>query len=431
MSDTPEKPTETMPALSTMPMAQPTGGLQLVPQTFNEVLRLADLMSNTGVAVRKQFRGDAGACLMLCQQALRWEMDPFAVANKAYIVNDQIAYEAQLIAAVVHTRAGLKELPTYEFDGEGETLTCKVTATRKDGKPVSYESPPLGSIKTKNSPLWKDDPQQQLGYFSIRSWARRYTPEVTLGVYDPEEAAQMKDITPQVDQGQMMKGLPGQTEEGFQPATEVAFEEVDAETGEIITGPVGEVAETLEREAARNAAAIGDENIDTSDIPEASEEFFKNAELVLPDEKPDAAEECTVAADMQAETETALAADGCDPEGPPPEAATQDAQEPEEPAPAPDAPEGETAADEALPSDPVECAKFIHNALRGMKTKKAAGTYWMNHFKAPVAKRKGIERDALESIFMAHEDRASGSLDKEDCKKAVLHQIERITGAQK
>jgi len=51
----------------------------------------------------------------------------------------------------------------------------------------------------KNSPLWKSDPDQQLGYYSARSWARRHFPELLLGVYTQEEmaAAPPRDITPQ------------------------------------------------------------------------------------------------------------------------------------------------------------------------------------------------------------------------------------------
>ena len=43
-------------------------------------------------------RAQPGACLAVSLQSLNWRMDPFAVANKSYMVNDRIAYEARQAA---------------------------------------------------------------------------------------------------------------------------------------------------------------------------------------------------------------------------------------------------------------------------------------------------------------------------------------------
>ncbi|MCC3246726.1 recombinase RecT [Methylocystis sp. WRRC1] len=165
------------------------GGGMLAPRSFGEVVAFADLMARSDIAIPKHLRNNAGACMAVTMQALRWELDPFAIANKSYFVSDRIAYEAQLIAAVVVTRAPIKRRPDYFFTGEGPTLRCRVSVEMLDGSVKEYESPPFAAITTKNSPLWKSDPQQQLGYFSIRSWARRHAPEVLLGVYTPDELA--------------------------------------------------------------------------------------------------------------------------------------------------------------------------------------------------------------------------------------------------
>ncbi|AQQ02444.1 hypothetical protein B0E33_01585 [Roseibium algicola] len=176
-------------------------GAKLAPQSLGEVLRFADIMSRADIALPKHLRNNPGACMAVALQALEWDMSPFAVASKSFAVNGQIAYEAQLIAAVVNTRSGIQGRLRYEFAGEGDSLTCTLRGTI-DGEEYSYTSPPFGAITTKNSPLWKTDPQQQLGYYSARAWARRYTPEVLLGVYDKEEAASFqgadnaRDVTP-------------------------------------------------------------------------------------------------------------------------------------------------------------------------------------------------------------------------------------------
>ncbi|MGN6146294.1 MAG: recombinase RecT [Mesorhizobium sp.] len=195
------------------------GGASIAPQNLGEVVRFAEVMCRADIALPKHLRGNAGACMAVALQALEWQMSPFAVASKSYAVNGAIAYEAQLIAAVVNTRSGIKGRLRYEFIGDGNDLSCKVTGTL-DGQECEYETPPIGAITTKNSPLWKSDPRQQLGYFAARSWARRHCPEVILGVYDRDEAEHFgpttaKDVTPSVMTRLQAKQEAPQTREGF------------------------------------------------------------------------------------------------------------------------------------------------------------------------------------------------------------------------
>jgi hypothetical protein len=195
--------TQLVPSDTTMrqiAMREDHTGVSIAPQNLGDIVRFAEVMAKADIALPKHLRGNPGACMAVAMQALEWEMSPFAVAQKSYSVNGTIAYEAQLIAAVVNTRSGIKGRLRYAFDGTGDKLTCTVTGTL-DGEDFSYTSPPVGAITTKNSPLWKSDPQQQLGYFSARSWARRYVPEVLLGVYDRDETEAFgpdnaRDVTP-------------------------------------------------------------------------------------------------------------------------------------------------------------------------------------------------------------------------------------------
>jgi hypothetical protein len=198
-----------------VPIASHGGGGMLMPQTFGEVVSFSEIMARSQHAIPKHLRDVPGACLAVAMQAMRWSMDPFAVASKSYNVKDIIAYEAQLIAAVVHTRAPLKTRPDYHYTGEGADRRCTVSAQFDDGVTRSYESPRIGDIAIKNSPLWKADPDQQLGYYSIRAFARRYCPEVILGVYTPEEAETFrgpdgaKDVTPKPSLGERLAAASG------------------------------------------------------------------------------------------------------------------------------------------------------------------------------------------------------------------------------
>lgn len=170
--------------------------------SMTDVLEFAKVMAVSGIAIRGHLRNNPGACAAVIMQAQRWAMDPFTVGNKSYAVNDQLAFESQLIAAVINTRAPIVGRLKTRFEGQGNARKCIAWATfRGDTEPTVVESPPIGNINPKNSPLWKTDPDQQLSYYTKRLWARRECPEVLLGVYDPEELDERgperaRDVTP-------------------------------------------------------------------------------------------------------------------------------------------------------------------------------------------------------------------------------------------
>jgi len=162
-----------------------------LPRSFAEVLEMAKLMANCAGAIRPHLRNKPGDCLAIIMQSLRWRMDPFAVANKTYFVNDQIAYEAQLVNAVVNQSGVLNGRLHIEWEGANETLHCRVTGFINGDDRPKVVTQAMAPIRVKNSPLWKDAPQQQLAYYTTRMWARLYVPEVLLGVYTPEDVAEL------------------------------------------------------------------------------------------------------------------------------------------------------------------------------------------------------------------------------------------------
>lgn len=167
------------------------GGATFTPQSLSEVVAFARIMADSGNMVPMQFRGNIGACAAITLKALHWGLSPFDVAGEAYIAKKNteegvIAYGAKLIHAVINTRSGIQEPLEVVYEGEGPSLKATVTGLL-GGKKRTYESPVVSSIKVKNSPLWADDTKQQLHYYSVRAWARRWCPEVILGAYTREE----------------------------------------------------------------------------------------------------------------------------------------------------------------------------------------------------------------------------------------------------
>jgi hypothetical protein len=201
MSDKPEN-TQVLPPqkIASVPMRQEGRGSIIVPASTQEVMDFAQLMAKAGPAVPPAFQNNPGLCVAIIIQAVAWEMSPFAVAQKSYIVPDKaglprLSYEAQLVAAVVNTRGPFRERPRLEYDGTGDQMACTVTATiRGEARPRILTTPRIANIAVKNSSLWKSDPEQQLAYYALRAFARRVCPEVLLGVYTPDEAREMEPI---------------------------------------------------------------------------------------------------------------------------------------------------------------------------------------------------------------------------------------------
>lgn len=184
---------------SRLEVSNAVGGLGFV--NMGQAMEFAKLMCVSSVAVPKHLRGNPGACLAVVIQAVEWRLSPYAVANKSYSVNDRLAYESQLIQAVILQRAPLDGRFKVEYRGEGDARVCKVWAKlRGSSETVEYESPPFGKITPKNSPLWKSDPDQQHFYYSGRALCRRHFPDVLLGVYSDDEipsgAENARDVTP-------------------------------------------------------------------------------------------------------------------------------------------------------------------------------------------------------------------------------------------
>ena len=188
------------------------GGLAL--ENLGQVMEFAKLMAVSGIAVPKWLRNNPGGCLAICSRALRWGMDPFAVAEKSYMAVgkggvEHVGYEAQLVHAVITAHAPLKGRLRSEIIGTGDERRCKVWGTFKgETKPHEYTSETLGKkIKDigyndkgqlKGSPLWLEDPEVQLTYSAVRQWCRLHSSETLLGVYAQDELEAPLEVSPTI-----------------------------------------------------------------------------------------------------------------------------------------------------------------------------------------------------------------------------------------
>jgi hypothetical protein len=150
-------------------------------------------------------------CFRIVNQAVRWGMDPFAVADCASIIHGKLMWEGKIVAAVIDAKLGVKL--NYEFDEKsGQELGVTVHATlpgetqRREifGRVKDWHRGPKSPWASEGA--WK----RQLRYMGNREWARAHAPAVMLGVYVDDElddiatrdvpagmrALRMKDVTP-------------------------------------------------------------------------------------------------------------------------------------------------------------------------------------------------------------------------------------------
>ena len=82
---------------------------------FDRMYQLAEVMASSKMTVPKHLQGNAGDCMAIVMQASQWKMNPFAVAQKTHIVNGNLGYEAQLVAAVINSSGVVSDRFSFEW----------------------------------------------------------------------------------------------------------------------------------------------------------------------------------------------------------------------------------------------------------------------------------------------------------------------------
>lgn len=205
-----------------------TSALILDPNSFDKIMAFSEVMAKGSATVPRHLQGNPADCAAVVMQAMQWQMNPFAVAQKTHVTQGgTLGYEAQLVNAVVIARAPIESRPEFTFIGDWDKILGKVEERKSEKggkyyvaawKPQDEEG--LGVICSclirgeavpreikvmmtqaypRFSTQWATDPQQQITYLAVRKWARRYAPDVILGVYTDDElptpeSYQMRDM---------------------------------------------------------------------------------------------------------------------------------------------------------------------------------------------------------------------------------------------
>jgi hypothetical protein len=159
--------------------------LYLDTGVFAQLQHVANVLSASSF-VPKHLQNKPGDCLLVVAQAMRWRMDPLAVAQHTFVTQGKLGYEGKLIAAVVNASPKLAQTLRYAYSGMGDARTVKVTGSLVgDIEPREV----IGTVKewkTQND-KWAKMPDQMLAYRGAREWSRRHMPEAVLGVSQTDD----------------------------------------------------------------------------------------------------------------------------------------------------------------------------------------------------------------------------------------------------
>ena len=142
-------------------------------------------------------------CFLVVNQALRWKMDPFAVAQLVFVTKGRLGYEGKLLAAVINSHPAIEKRLSYVYDGAGQKRRVVVSAKLKGEAEARTIEGTVEAWKTTGSGSpWGKESQwdQQLSYRGAREWARRHMPEAILGVLGDDELEQFSTTGVRMDE---------------------------------------------------------------------------------------------------------------------------------------------------------------------------------------------------------------------------------------
>lgn len=217
------------------PHATHTANMLMNPQIMQSLDTFAAMMAGGVATVPSHLRKNKADCMAIVMQAAQWGMNPYAVAQKTHLTQGgQLGYEAQLVNAVITANGPFVGRPDYEFIGDWEKILGKVAERQSDKGGKYYvadwnktDETGLGviisaTLKGEDEPRkitlmlsqcyprfstqWATDPQQQISYAGLKKFARRFCPDVILGVYtideiEAERVPHEREINPNKVQG--------------------------------------------------------------------------------------------------------------------------------------------------------------------------------------------------------------------------------------
>jgi hypothetical protein len=105
-------------------------GQMFQPKDGRELMDMANLMSTAGLMVKDIYRNNPGACMGLIAVCAPYGMNPLQVSWKTYQTkaDGPVAYEAQVIVAMVNGSGAVQGGLRYRYEAKGKTASASQAA---------------------------------------------------------------------------------------------------------------------------------------------------------------------------------------------------------------------------------------------------------------------------------------------------------------
>lgn len=252
--------------------------LMMNPESMDRVMRMAEMMASGKSTIPTHLQKNPADCMAVVLQSMQWGMLPHIVAQKTHLVNGTLGYEAQLVNAVVQSSGCINGRFHYEYRGKSPAMECRVGAVIRGEREITWgEWLNESKVTTKNSPLWKVNPSQQMGYLQVKNWARAFAPGAILGIYTPDEIELIPRNMGSVEVVELPQGLVEQAETaaaGGVASYQKFWSETGAENRKLLAGQHNSLKQTaIDADRSRT--------VDTKETPVKTDAPEVTLQLVL------------------------------------------------------------------------------------------------------------------------------------------------------
>ena len=173
-------------------------GMQTVPQTFNEQMRFAEVVSQAKGMLPRAYEGNPANVLVAVQYGASLGIEPMAALQNIDVIQGTPTLSAKAVAALV--RANGHKLWMTE-DEQNMSATCTIVRNDDKEHPVTVTRDKAWAqrmgLLTKDN--YKKQPTTMLMWRAVTACANRACPELFLGLggaYTADELHDMDDMAP-------------------------------------------------------------------------------------------------------------------------------------------------------------------------------------------------------------------------------------------
>lgn len=173
-------------------------GMQTVPQTFNEQMRFAEVISQAKGMLPRAYEGNPANVLVAIQYGASLGIEPMAALQNIDVIQGTPTLSAKAVAAMV--RANGHKLWVSE-DEQNMSATCTIVRNDDKEHPVTVTRDKAWAqrmgLLTKDN--YKKQPTTMLMWRAVTACANRACPELFLGLggaYTADELHDMDDMAP-------------------------------------------------------------------------------------------------------------------------------------------------------------------------------------------------------------------------------------------